>query len=123
MPRIHVPPEHDEFVFEVADLCRVRESILCLPKHTQTRRSVQDLLVQVSGRIARDADVVDFFESNDRFFETVTNRLHGETRAVFDAIEAFLFYRGDQSAVFDDCRRSIAVVRVDSENVHRESIR
>jgi hypothetical protein len=48
--------------------------------------------------------VVDFFETNTRFFETVTNRLHGETRAVFDAIKAFLFYSGDQSAVFDDCR-------------------
>jgi hypothetical protein len=58
----------------------------------------------VGGRIPRDSDVVDFFETNTRFFETVTNRLHGETRAVFDAIKAFLFYSGDQSAVFDDCR-------------------
>ena len=43
---------------------------------------------------------------------------------VFDLYhQVLLFDRGDQSAVFDDCRRSIAVIRVDSENEHRESSR
>lgn len=62
-------------------------------------------------------------EPNARGVETVANRLLGKTGAVFDAIKAFFFDRGDQSAVFDDCRRSIAVIRVDAENVHRESIK
>ena len=65
--------------------------------------------------------MVHVFESHARGFQTVTDRLLGETGAMFDAIEALLFDRGDQSAVLDDCRRSIAVIRVDSENVHRES--
>lgn len=74
-------------------------------------------------RIARDADVVDILEPDTRRVQAVTDRLLGKTGAVFDAIEAFFFDRGDQSAVFDDCRRSIAVIRVDTENVHRESIK
>lgn len=67
--------------------------------------------------------MIDFLEPNTCRVETVTDRLLGKARAVFDAIEPFFFDRGDQSAVFDDCRRSIAVIRVDPENVHRESIR
>ena len=73
--------------------------------------------------IARDTDVVHLFEPQPRRIETITNRLLGETGAMFDAIETLFFDRGDQSAVLDDCRRSIAVIRVDSENVHRESSR
>jgi len=79
--------------------------------------------VQMRRRIARDADVVHLFETHARGLKTVTNRPLGETGAVLDAIETLFFDRGDQSAVFDDCRRSIAVIRVDSENVHRESSR
>ena len=67
--------------------------------------------------------MVHLFKPQPRRIETVTNRLLGETGAMLDAIEALLFDRGDQSAVFDDCRRSIAVIRVDSENVHRDSSR
>jgi len=112
-----------ELVFHVAHSRRVREPILCLAKHSETRSRVQDLLVQVRRRIARDANVVHLFEPHACRFETVANRLLGKTRAMLDAIEALFLSRGDQSTVFDDCRRSIAVVRVDSENVHRESIR
>ena len=77
--------------------------------------------MQVRRRVARDADVVDVFEAYGGFIETVTNGLLRETGAVLDAIETFFFDRGDQSAVFDDCRCSIAVIRVDAEDVHRES--
>ena len=71
--------------------------------------------------MARDADVIDVFKTNTGFCETVANGLLGETGAMLDAIEAFLFDGGDQSAVFDDCCCSIAVIGVDSENVHRAS--
>ena len=57
------------------------------------------------------------------FVEAVANGMLRETGAMLDAIEAFLFDRRDQSAVFDNCRRGVAVVGVDSENVHRDSIR
>ena len=110
-----------EFVFQIAHLRGIRQPIFRLPKHTQTRRGVQDLLVQVRRRIARDADMVHVLEPHARFSQTVTNRLLGETGAMLDAIETLFFRRGDQSAVFDDCRCSIAVIRVDAEDVHRES--
>ena len=112
-----------ELVFHVTHSRSVRETILRLAKHTWTRSRVENLLMQVRRRIARDADVVHVLEPYVRCFETVTDRLLGETRAMFDAIEALFLGGGDQSAVFDDCRRSIAVIRVDSENVHRASIR
>lgn len=67
--------------------------------------------------------MVHVLEPHARGFQAVTNRLLGEACAMFEAIETLLFDRGDQSAVFDDGRRSIAVIRVDSENVHRESSR
>lgn len=67
--------------------------------------------------------MVHLFEPYACRFQTVTNRLLGKAGAMLDAIETLFFDRGDQSAVFDDGRRSIAVVRVDSENVHRESSR
>ena len=67
--------------------------------------------------------MVQVFEANVRGVETVTDRLFRETGAMFDAIEAFFFDGGDQSAVFDDGRCSVAVIGVDAENVHRESIR
>ena len=103
----------------------VTESILDL-RSLQTRDTsgrVENFLVQVRRWIARDADVVHLFEPHAGRFETVTNCLLGEARAVLDAIETLFLRRGDQSAVLDDCRRSIAVIRVDSENVHRDSIR
>ncbi len=112
-----------EIDFHVTHFRSVRETILRLTKHAETRRCVQNLLVQVRRRIARDADVVHVLESHAGGIEAVTDRLFGKTRAVLDAIEALFFGGGDQSAVFDDCRRSIAVIRVDSEDVHRASIR
>lgn len=112
-----------EFVLHVAHSPCVRETIFRLAKHTETRSCVQDFLVQMRRRIARDADMVHIFQPHVRRCETVTDGLLGKARAVFDAIEALFLGRGDQSAVFDDCRRSIAVICVDSENVHRASIR
>lgn len=75
-----------------------------LAKDAESRRGVQNFLVQMRRRIARDADVAHLFKPHARRIETVTNRLLGETGAMFDAIEALFFDRGDQSAVFDDCR-------------------
>ena len=88
----------------VAHSRRIRKAILCMSQHTQPRRCIQNLFVQVCGRIARDSDVVHVFESNACGFETVTDRVFRETGAMLKAIEAFFFDRGDQSAVFDDCR-------------------
>lgn len=112
-----------EFIFQISHSRGVCEPVLGLAKDAQARRRIQNLFVQVRGRIARNADVVHVFEPHAGRFQTISDRLLGKARAVLDAIEAFFFDCGDQSAVFDDCRRSIAVIRVDAENVHRESSR
>lgn len=93
-----------QFIPEIADFCGVGESILGLAKNAEARSRVQYLLVQVRRRIPRDADVVHLFDAHARLLQTVTNRLLGKAGAVLDAIEPFFFDRGDQSAVFDDCR-------------------
>lgn len=93
-----------KLVFQIANFGSVRESILGLPKHSQARGCIQDLLVQVRRGIARDPDVVQVLERYAGFLEAITDRLLGETRAMLEAIETLLFGGGDQSAVFDDCR-------------------
>jgi hypothetical protein len=37
---------------------------------------------------------------------------------VFDSIEAFFFDGGDELSILDKCGGGIAVVRIDSEDVH-----
>ena len=93
-----------DFVFKIANPGGVSQPVLSLFKEAQTRGGVEDLLVQMSRRIAGDADVVHVLDAYAGFGETVTDRLLGETGAVLDAIETLFFDRGDQSAVFDDGR-------------------
>ncbi len=108
---------------QISHLRGVRQTVFGLSQHAETRSGVQNLFVQVCGRIARDTDVVYVLELYAGGVETVTKRMFRETGAMLDAIEAFFFDGGDQSAVFDDGRCSVAVIGVDAENVHRESIR
>ena len=68
--------------------------------------------------IARNGDVIDVGESEAGFLEAVANGLHGKTGGVFYAIEALFFDGGDQLAVADDRGGSVAVVGIDSQNVH-----
>ena len=68
-------------------------------------------------RISRNADVIDLVNSDPSGFETITNRLCRETRAVLDAIEAFFLDGSYDSAILDDGCRRIAVICIDSENV------
>ena len=41
-----------------------------------------------------------------------------ETGPVFDTIKAFFFHSGDQLAVDNQSGRGIAVIRVDSQDIH-----
>ena len=93
-----------EFFSQVSHLRRVREAVFRDAQHAESLRRIQDLLVQVCRRITRNADVVHVVQLNTRGFETVTDRLFREPGTMLDAIEAFFFDRGDQSAVLDDCR-------------------
>ena len=67
--------------------------------------------------------MVHVLEPHARDFKAVTNRLLGKPAQCLMRLKRSSSDRGDQSAVFDYGRRSIAVIRVDSENVHRESSR
>ena len=112
-----------EFFAQISHLRGVRQTILCLAQHAEALSGVKDLFVQVCRRIARDTDMVHILEPNVCGFKTVTDRVFREAGAMLDAIEAFFLDGGYQSAVFDDGRCSVAVIGVDAENVHRESIR
>src|SRR5437763_813781 len=79
-----------QFLFQIAHSGGIAESILDLLK-TSTCRCIQDLLVKVGRRIARDSNVIEFFETDTCRFETVFNRLCGKTSGVLEAIETFLF--------------------------------
>src|SRR2546425_4636429 len=48
----------------------------------RSRRRKQDFLVQVRRRIARDADVLDFFDADTGSFQTIPHRLRRKSRAV-----------------------------------------
>ena len=69
--------------------------------------------------ISRDGDMIDVGESEACFLEAVANGLHGKTSGVFYAIETLFFDGGDELAVADNRSGSVAVVGIDSQNVHR----
>ena len=52
------------------------------------------------------------------FLQAITDRRRGKARGVFHAIEALFFDGGNQLAVANEGGRSVAVVRIDPENVH-----
>src|SRR5215472_11557090 len=69
--------------------------------------------------ISRHRHMVDLTDRYAGFLQAVTDRSRGETGGVLDAVEALFFNGGDQSSVTNEGRRRIAVVSVDTENVHR----
>ena len=62
--------------------------------------------------------MVQIFDSDSCGIETVSNRMRGKAGGVLAAIEAFLFNRGDQPAIFDNGCCRVAVISVDAKNVH-----
>src|SRR6266498_3662693 len=90
---------------------------LCSSVAKPSRRE-QNLLVQVRRRIARDADVIDFFNPNSRRPQTILDRLRGKTRTMLDAIEPLFFDRGNQLTIADDRRGRITVISIYAENDH-----
>ncbi len=75
--------------------------------------------MQVGGRVARDADVLNLFDPDTGGVEAVANGLGGKSRAMLDPVESFLFNRGEQLSVFDERSRRVTVICVYSENVHK----
>src|SRR6185369_3696514 len=62
--------------------------------------------------------MVYFVERQPRFLQAIANRQSGKSGSVFDAVESLLLDRGNQLAVAHDRRRSVAVIRIDSEDIH-----
>ena len=83
-------------------------------------QGVQELRSQARPGIARNGDVVDFRERDARGVQAVADRRRRKSRRVLHAIKAFFFDGGDQAAVRNDRRGSIAVIGIDSKDVHPE---
>jgi hypothetical protein len=62
--------------------------------------------------------MIDVRESQSRFLEAEADGLHGETGGIFNAIETLFFHGGDQLTVANYRGGSVAMVSIDSENVH-----
>src|ERR1043165_1468150 len=123
-----------QIVFQVTHLRGVREPIRDLTKQSSAslffsiaataktlRRALrrkENLLMQVSRRVARDADVFDLRERTARGLKTILDGLCRKPCAMFFAIEPLFLHGCDQSPVADDGRGSIAVISIDSQNVH-----
>ncbi len=61
-------------------------------------------------------------EPSPASLQAITDGRRRKTRGVFHAIEALFFDRGNQLTVANNRGRSIAVVGIDSKNVHGTKI-
>jgi hypothetical protein len=62
--------------------------------------------------------MVDIFNCDTCGQQTVFDRLNRETSAVFETIETLFFDRSDQLSVFDNRRRRIPVIRINTQYDH-----
>lgn len=111
-----------ELRFERADFHRVAQAI---PHQRQARTAAegeQRRLHQVGFGVARDADMVEVGGGDIRLGEHVVDSFDGEARPVFDPVESFFFGGGDQDAVADQAGGRAAVICINAEDVHRESL-
>ena len=65
--------------------------------------------------------MLDVFNADTGGIEAITNRLRWKPGAVFLTIESFFFSGGDQMAVANYRRRRVAVICVESKNIHSVS--
>jgi hypothetical protein len=62
--------------------------------------------------------VIDITDPDAGGVQAVANRGRRKPCRVFNAVKAFFLDGGDQAAVCDQCCGGIAVIRVDSQDVH-----
>jgi hypothetical protein len=62
--------------------------------------------------------MIDLFRSYATFGEAPANGFGGEASPMFNSIESLFFDRGDELSILDKGCRSVAVVSIDSENIH-----
>ena len=87
---------------------------------TRHLHGVQKFRPEARPGVARNGDVIHFRERDAGGIQAVANRRRRKSRRVLDAVKAFLLDSGNQAAVADNRRRSIAVIRVNPKNVHPE---
>src|SRR6266700_2888832 len=75
--------------------CFLYSAFCFLPSAYYSPSRKQNFLMQVRGRIARDADVIHVFNSNPSFAQTIANRFCGKAGAMLYAVESFLVCGGD----------------------------
>ena len=96
----------------------LRENFGAFQREARHPQRVEHLGAQPRPGIARNSDVVHFPHRETCFAQTVADGLGGKTRRVFYAVEALFFTGGNQTTVANNGRRGVAVIRIDSENVH-----
>src|SRR3977135_3182814 len=81
---------------------------------------IHELCSEARPGIARDGNVVDLGKSDAGGVQAVTDRRGRKTGGVLHAVKTFFLHCGDQTAVGNEGRRGISVIRVDPKYVHPE---
>ena len=90
-----------------------------LIKHTLDQ-GLQKFRSEARAGIARDGDVVYFADRDSSGVQAVADRGRRKSRRVLHAVKALFLDGSDQAAVRNDRRGGIAVVGIDSQDVHPE---
>lgn len=72
----------------------------------------------VHARLPINRDVIDFLQSDPRFFEAIIDRAGWQTGPMLDPAESFLFRRRHEFAIDKQTRGGIAVVSVQAQDLH-----
>ncbi len=99
---------------------KLAQHFYSLSRKTRHPQSVKELSPKASPGIARDRDVVDFRQRNAGSVQAVTDSRRRKSRSILHTVKAFFFNGGDQAAVCNNRRGGIAVVGIDSQDVHPE---
>src|SRR5438093_7830169 len=103
---------------DIADLSRVACSIRNEREVGTLRNSEERFLEKVRLRIATDGYVINLSSRDTRNFQTFFNSYRREPSPVLDATEPLFLKCNDQPSIFDENCGDIAVICVDSEDVH-----
>ena len=79
----------------------------------------EGLAPEMGARVAGDGEAIDAFRLEAAERQASANRFRWKSRAVLDATESLFFDRRDEPAGGDQGRGDVAVIGVDTQNVHR----
>src|ERR1700730_5809625 len=102
----------------VADSSEARHHACTVKGKTRHANRVTESCTPARARIAWNRNVIHFGKFHSRLIEAIPDGAHRQSRRVLHAIQPLLFDSGPQTAVRDNRRRSVRVLRVNSENDH-----